>query len=108
MEIASKLDDTHVEKNKEAISEKILTISYETSTQILTEILNDLHTTSVPPELGSGNESSEQLKKVLQRAKFAKDTADIMRMYEICGHESDASVDKILGDMPDTPKSYRH
>jgi len=84
---------------KDVISAKISTSSDASSTKTLTEILNDIQSVCVPSEIGSRNESTKPLKKVLQRAQVAKDTANIMSLYDKCGEESDAIVDKILADM---------
>jgi len=105
LESASKPDDTPLEKNKEIVSDKILTGSDPTADQTLTDILNNIQTTTGPPEIVSSNDSTKLPKKVSQRAKVAKDTAAIMREYEKCGKECDEIVDKILADITVTPKA---
>jgi hypothetical protein len=35
---------------------------------------------------------------VSQRAKVAKETEEVLRMYEKCGEDSDAVVDRILAE----------
>jgi len=49
--LCPKPEEIYLEKNKEVISDKILTNSYAPAAQTLAEILNDIKTTSSPPEI---------------------------------------------------------